>query len=64
MVVSYFLLSAGLLSLVFSIDHAAWGQKNIMGEVAASGMNALTKHAVCQLASDKFVYVGSRYCSC
>ena len=43
---NYFLLSAGLLSLVFSFGHAAWGQKNIMGEVADSEMKTLTKHAI------------------
>ena len=46
MTINYFLLCGGLLSLLFSFGHAAWGQKNIMGEVAATEMPALVKHAI------------------
>ena len=46
MITNYFLLAAGLLSIAFSFGHAAWGQKNIMAEVAGSGIQNLTKHAI------------------
>jgi hypothetical protein len=41
---NYFFLVAGVLAFFFSIGHAVWGQRNIMGDVQTSQMPAFTKH--------------------
>ena len=41
---NYFFLVAGVLALFFSIGHAVWGQRYILGDVRASEMLSFTKH--------------------
>jgi hypothetical protein len=41
---NYFFLLAGILALFFSIGHAVWGKRNILGDVQTSQMPPFTKH--------------------
>lgn len=41
---NYLFLVAGVLAFFFSIGHAAYGQRNIMGDVYRSSMPTFTQH--------------------
>jgi hypothetical protein len=41
---NYFYFVAGLLAFTFSVGHAMWGQRNILGDLQKSAMPAATKH--------------------
>ncbi len=41
---NYLFLVAGILAFLFSIGHAVYGQRNIMGDVYTSSMPSFTQH--------------------
>ena len=44
MIANPFFLIAGLMAVFFSIGHALWGQRKILGDGKTSAMPAATKH--------------------
>lgn len=43
-IANYYFLTAGVMALFFSVGHALWGQKYILGDVKTSAMPGATKH--------------------
>lgn len=56
MIANTFFLIAGVMAVFFSIGHALWGQKNILGDVKNSAMPAFTKHVLAVIWNQPTVF--------